>query len=494
MRKRNVGGSKKGINGEMQGALKSVHGSRTDFLRFHELTIRNEYKEQLTGLNMVFCGGESYLLCSPDHTGRSFAEIFHGDSRIVSGHLFGTEGEQRECTEEFFRREKIFFVDSHVRFMETLNLAENVFLLRPNSLKKVRLNEKAMFLRTEELFSRYKLPLRPEQKAGALRAIDKVLLQLVRLADLHPRMLVVSNLSFICNGEDLARLLEILKKIREEGIALLIYDSRPEHFLLLADEMLLLEKGEIARKFRDRETFLASWERAARPSSGERAKKRTAAQDAGFYRFSWNFPDGYECSFTVHPGEILYFPSDGWEHQQVLCRGMMGVEKGGVAFEAGKEKILCKNPYLLQRYKIFFWGEERIEDELFPNMSITDNILLPSVKRISRFGFYKTGERFILRDMDFSEVLKESAAAKDLADEATFKLLCYRWKLYHPKILVACNVLSRFDPEMKHWMAEELLKMAGRGTSFILLETADDAARRIADRVIGTPWQEGKKL
>lgn len=473
----------------------SVQGSSRDFLRFHELTIRNEYQEQLTGLNMVFCEGESYLLCSPDHTGRSFTEIFHGESRIVSGQIFDAAGVQRDCTENFSRRERIFFVDSHVRFMDSLNLAENIFLLRTNSLKKVRLNERAMALRARELFSRYKLPLLPEQKAGELRVIDRVLLQLVRLADLHPRMLVISNLSFICNRVDLARLLEILKKIREDGIALLIYDSNPEQFLSLADEVLLIKKGEIARKFWDKDAFLACWEHTAKPSARERAKREmTAAYGAEFYRFSWNFPDGYECSFTVHPGEILYFPSDGWEHQQVLCRGMMGLGKGGVVFETAAGKILCKNPDFLQRYKIFFWGEERIEDELFPNMSITDNILLPSVKRISRFGFYRSAERFILKDMDFSEVLEESAGTKTLTDEATFKLLCYRWKLYHPRILVAYNVLSRFDPEMKQWMAEELVKMAGRGTAFILLETADETARRIADQVIETPWQEGKKL
>lgn len=470
---------------------------RADFLRFHELTVRNGYQEQLTGLNMVFCEGESYLVCSPDHTGRSFAEIFNGDSHIVRGHLFGGTGERADCTEEFFLRERIYFVDSHVRFMESLNLAENVFLLRANSLKKVRLNGRAILLRTRELFSRYGLLLDPQERPGALRVIDKVLLQLVRLADLRPRMLVVSNLSFICNREDLGRLLDVLKKIREEGVSLLIYDSTPEHFFPLVDRVIFLKRGEVARKFFEVEAFRAYWERYAESSFEERVRREAKpVEEAGLYRFSWQFPDGYPCSFAIHPGEILYFPSDGWEHQQVLCRGMMGLGKGGVRFEGQGEKILCKNPYLLQRYKIFFWGEERIEDELFPNMSIADNILLPSVKRISRFGFYKAGERFIFRDMDFSEiseVLEGAGTAGTLTDEETFKLLCYRWKLYHPRVLVAYNVLSRFDPEMKRWMAEELVKMAGRGTAFVLLETADDTAKSIADRVIVTPWQEGKK-
>lgn len=468
---------------------------RKSFLRFHELSVRNEYQEQLTGLNMAFCEGESYLLCSLDHTGRSLAEIFKGSSRIISGDLFGACGTAENCTEDFFRRERIFYVDSHVRFMNSLNLAENVFLLRPNSLKKVRLNKKAMFLRTEELFLRYGLLLKPEQRVDSLRAIDKVLLQLVRLADLNPRMLVISNLSFICNREDLERLLDILKKIREEGISLLIYDSSPERFSGLADEILLIKKGEIIRKFYEKDTFETYWEHLERQVRRERGKKEISGESsAQFYRFSWRFPDRALCSFEVQPGEILYFPSDGWEHQQLLCRGIMGLLEQGVTFETKEKKIQCKNPEILQRYKIFFWGEERIEDELFPNMSIGDNILMPSVKRISRFGFYQAGERFIFRDMDFSEVPERSGRAGNLTDEAVFKLLCYRWKLYHPRVLVAYNVLSRFDPEMKQWMSGQILQMAGRGCAFILLETADETARNIADRVIHTSWQKGEIL
>lgn len=463
---------------------------KREFLRFYELSVRNKYQEQITGLNMVFFEQEIYLFCSLDHTGRSVAEIFNGDSRIVGGQIFDSEGMPSECTEAFFQRERVYYVDSHVRFMNSLNLAENIFLLRPNSLKKVRLNQKAVLLRTQELFARYGLPLRPEQKVESLRAIDKVLLQLVRLADLRPRMLVVNNLSFICNQEDQERLLKILGKIREAGISMLIYDSNPKGFASLADHILLVKKGRIIKKFFERETFQSYWECSAGPVPEGIEKKEPAGKaDGEYFRFSWHFPDGKPCSFEIHPGEILYFPSNGWEHQQALCRGMMGLGEGGVALEANGRRTVCKRPDALQKYNIFFWGKERIEDELFPNMSVTDNILMPSLKRISRLGFYRPGERFILQDMDFSEISGEGRQTGSLTDEAVWKLLCYRWKLYHPKMLIAYNVLSRFDPEMKRWMAGQLLQMAGRGTAFALLETADDAAGSIADRVICTRWQ-----
>ncbi len=491
-----LSGSGKGADADKGGDVgEFVGNSKQDFLRFHELTIRNAYQEQMTSLNMVFCEGESYLLCSLDHTGRSFTELFHGNSHVISGYIFGADGTAQNGTGDFFYRQRIYYVDSHVQFMDSLNLAENVFLLKSNSLKKVRLNRKAVLLRTKELFLRYGLPFEPEQTVGSLRVIDKVLLQLVRLADRHPRMLVISNLSFICNEEDLERLLEILKKLRNEGISLLMYDSVPERFIALADEILLIKKGEIVRKFYEKSIFENYWKRSAKSIQKGREKGEFSREDTTeFYRFSWQFPSGVPCSFEIHPGEILYFPTDGWEHQQMVCRGMMGLLEQGMSFETKEKRIQCKNPDMLQKYRIFFWGEERIEDELFPNMSITDNILMPSVKRISRMGFYRSGEKFIFRDMDFSEVTEGFGETGSLTDEAVFKLLCYRWKLYHPRVLVAYNVLSRFDPEMKQWMADQILQMAQRGTAFILLESVGEAAGNIADRVIHTPWREEGKL
>ena len=266
---------------------------------------------------------------------------------------------------------------------------------------------------------------------------------------------------------------------------MLVYDSNPNCFVSLADHILLVKKGQIVKKFYDREAFEIYWEHSSRSIPERAAKKEPAgAEGKEYFRFSWHSPNGELRSFEIHPGEILYFPSDGWEHQQALCRGMMGLGEGGVVLEAKGRKTVCKKPEVLQKYNIFFWGEERIEDELFPNMSVTDNILMPSMKRISRMGFYRAGERFILQDMDFSEILEEGRETGSLTDEGVWKLLCYRWKLYHPRMLIAYNVLSRFDPEMKRWMAGQLLQMAGRGTAFVFLETADEAARSIADRVI----------
>ena len=68
--------------------------------------------------------------------------------------------------------------------------------------------------------------------------------------------------------------------------------------------------------------------------------------------------------------------------------------------------------------------------------------------------------------------------------ENTFKILCYRWKLFHPRILIIHNILSRSDQKMKEWLSGQFLEMAARGTALILLEVSEETALELADRVI----------
>lgn len=463
---------------------------KQEILRFHELTIRNEYQEQMTGLNMVLCRGEGYLCCSHDRTGRSIAGIFQGDNYILDGQFFLEEKEQTFCTKSLFRENGIYFVDSHVKFMESLNLAENIFFLRNNNLKKVWLNEKAILLRTKELFRYYGLSLEPTRKAKTLRAMDKVLLELVRLANQSPKMLVISNLSFICSQKELRELIDVLLKIREAGISLFIYDSNPEYFLELADTLLFARKGTVIKKVSDRKDFGRYWNRLGEKSGQsisvkeEEHREKQPEQENAYCRFSWTSPAGASYSFIIYPGEILYFPSDGWEHQQAICRGMLGLGDGGVLVEMDGHKKLFSQPEKLMKKRIVFWGTERIKEEMFPNLSMEDNILMPTIRRISHFGFYHSGKQFIFRDSAFLVELETLKRNSSLSDEDIFKILCFRWQLYHPRVLIAYNVLSRFDPEMKRWMSDRLLEMSKRRTGLVLLETAEETAESIADRVI----------
>lgn len=456
---------------------------RREFLQFSDLYIKNEYQEQLNDLNMVFMEGETHLLWGSDGTPRILANLFRGRGKILKGSV-RINGEKMEiCSRESFEKNGIFFVDRRVELMNSLNLAENLFLLTENSLKKIRLNQKALAVRTRELLENYGLDLSAEQRAEDLRAIEKVLFQIAKLADRRAKMLVLGELTRTCSRQDFRKLLELLKKLREEGISLIIYDSHPEYFMELADDHFVMQGGSVIKKFWDRESFETYWERNADHQDARRQEEIVENKSASG-RFIWKNQEGKEASLEFRTGEILYIRSSGWEQQQALLKNLLGENGRGAVFESRDQRFAYDDRRILAVNRIGYWGEEPLKSEYFFNLTVRDNILLPSVKKISKAGFYRSGEKFVFHDTQFCPELKELEKSGGLTDESVFKILCYRWKLFHPQVLIVHNVLSRADMEMRQWLQKELLKMTGRGTTLILLETFEEDALPFSDRVV----------
>lgn len=456
---------------------------RREFLQFSDLYIKNEYQEQLSALNMVFLEGETHLLWGSDGTPRILANLFRGKGKILKGSIRMSGGKTESCSRECFEKNGIFFVDRQVEFMNSLNLAENLFLLKENSLKKIRLNRKVLAVPTRELLKHYELDLDAEQRAEDLRVIEKVWFQIARLADRRAKMLVLGELTQICSRQDLKKLLGLLKKLREEGISLLIYDSHPEYFMELADDHYVMRGGSLIKKFWDRESFVKYWYRNVNYQDTKR-QEDIAGKQSTCSRFIWRNQEGKEAILEFRAGEIVYVRSSGWEQQQELLKNLLGENGRGAVFESVDQRFAYDDRRILAENRIGYWGEEPLKSEYLFNLSVRDNILLPSVKKISRAGFYQAGERFVFRDLQFCPELKELEKSEGLTDESVFKILCYRWKLFHPKVLILHNVLSRADIEMRQWLQTELLKMAGRGTALILLEAFEEDALPFSDRVV----------
>ncbi|MCC8065825.1 MAG: hypothetical protein LIO94_01795 [Clostridiales bacterium] len=455
------------------------------FFDCSNLYIQNKSHEKLNNLHLMFRDGESHLLWGWDATPRILASLFIGNGKIISGSLRLNGEEQTDCSREVFEKNNIYYVDERSELIPSLTLAETLFLLRDNNLKKVRLNQQALQIRTRELFEKYGLDLEPGREVKDCTTIDLVLFRMICLADRNASMLVLGNLSSICSPNDRARLLALIAALQKDGIAFLIYDNHPEYFLNLAGNHYLMQGGQIIRKY-DNPTeaehywrkIIADWKTSR---THRNSTKPAAPEDA--HRFSWQAQDGTWKELAVYPGETVYVQAKNQEQQYEIRNALLGISGRQTLYESKSGCLFYDSPDVLSRKRIVFWGLDSLNAEYFPNLSIRDNILLPAIQRISHFGFYQSGGNFVLNDREFFSELS-TIENENLTDENRFKILCYRWKFLNPSILILYNILSRADLEMRQWLTTELLKMTDRGTSLILLEAFSEDVLPLADRII----------
>ena len=64
-----------------------------------------------------------------------------------------------------------------------------------------------------------------------------------------------------------------------------------------------------------------------------------------------------------------------------------------------------------------------------------------------------------------------------------WKIGIYRYKLFHPRVLILKNMLQNLNVREVAWLKRELREIVGRGSSVLLLENESKVCVDVADRL-----------
>ena len=196
-----------------------------------------------------------------------------------------------------------------------------------------------------------------------------------------------------------------------------------------------------------------------------------------------------DVSLTVHRGEVIVVvgPSGCGKSTMLRCINALEPTQGGTIEIEGQQISQSSKNLTQLRQKI---GMVFQSYELFPHLTVLNNILLAPVK---------------VQKRDKEEVKKEAlellerVGLKDKADSfprqlsggqkqrvAIVRALCM-----HPEILLFDEVTAALDPEMVREVLDVMLQLAEQGKTMIIVTHEMKFARAIADRVI---FLEGGKI
>lgn len=170
---------------------------KKEIVQLRNFSAENCYREKVKDINLLIREGECHLLWGKDYSGRTLAGIFKNQKSIASGEMSIRNVRVRQCDREVLERKRIYYVDGETEFMESLDLAENLFLLKKNSLKKLWINEKAIHIQADALLKKYGLDFEAGSRMDRLGASDKILLALVGAAAQGAKLIVLNNVSTV---------------------------------------------------------------------------------------------------------------------------------------------------------------------------------------------------------------------------------------------------------------------------------------------------------
>lgn len=195
-----------------------------------------------------------------------------------------------------------------------------------------------------------------------------------------------------------------------------------------------------------------------------------------------NGPILKDISMTIQKGEVVVIigPSGCGKSTFLRClNGLESIQQGEIILD-GQVITAEKTKWTQVRQKI---GMVFQSYELFPHMSVIDNILLGPLKAQGKQKkeVIQEAERLLDR---VGLLDKKDAYTRQLSGGQKQRVAIVRSLIMHPEIMLFDEVTAALDPEMVREVLDVMLELAKSGSTMIIVTHEMQFARAVADKVV----------
>jgi ribose transport system ATP-binding protein len=316
----------------------------------------------------------------------------------------------------------------------------------------------------------------------------------------EPRILILDEATSALTAADVARVIEVLKRLREEGLALLFISHRMHEVKALADECTVYRNGRHVMSFEagtrsDNEVVEMMIGRKYQHVFPDKpadtpADKPAAAPVLACRDLAWS--DTLRgVSFSLRRGEILGLGGLDGQGQRELLLALFGVLRGATGkIEIDGKPVSIESP-LTARSKgigMALIPEDRKTEGLMLPMSVRENLSFAALDRMARAGVIDRDRQqsFVDRMMELLAIKSHGvdAAVGSLSGGNQQKVVIAKWLIRQPRILLLSDPTRGIDVGTKQEIYQLLRRLADEGAAILFYSTDYDELIGCCDRVL----------
>ena len=313
----------------------------------------------------------------------------------------------------------------------------------------------------------------------------------------NPRILILDEATSALTAADVAKVFAVLKRLRNEGLALLYISHRMHEIAELADECTVFRNGrnvatfkagtktdnEVVEMMIGREYSHIFPPRPAPPDSGVQPMLEVR-------NLSWT-DRLKDISLKVRPGEVVGLGGLDGQGQRELLLALFGVLRGvsgEIQIDGRKTPIGSPRAAKSKKIGMALIPEDRKTEGLMLPMSVRDNLSFAAIDRLSHFGMVdRAAERKAIDDM--IQLLAIRTAGIEIPVGALSggnqqKVVIAKWLMVSPRIILLNDPTRGIDVGTKQELYQLLRKLAASGAAILFYSTDYDELIGCCDRVL----------
>lgn len=447
----------------------------------------------LRGVSVELHAGEIHALAGENGAGKSTVV------RIIGGEHQPDEGEVRLdgapvkfSGPRHAQHHGVAVIHQEPTRFPDLDVAENVFMGRQPLRSGRRIDRRAMYRRTRELFETLGVPIDPAMPTRGLSIADQQIIEIAKALATDARIIVMDEPTAALSGVEAERLFRVARTLADNGAALLFISHRLEEMYSLCQRVTVLRDGEqvttgpltgidhdtlvrsmvgrsVEQLFPKRETEI-----------GDEALTVRGLTKAGVFR---------DISFSVRRGEIVGLAGLVGSGRSEVARAVFGIDErdSGTVSVAGTS-LPPANPRAAIAAGLALVPEDRREQGLILELSIERNAGLSQLKKVSRGGLIRGGlerslaaewaERLGLRFGRFTD------SAGTLSGGNQQKVVLGKWLATSPDVLIVDEPTRGIDIGAKVEVHALLSDLASSGMAVLMISSELPEVLGMADRIL----------
>jgi rhamnose transport system ATP-binding protein len=449
--------------------------------------------EVLHEVSFSLRSGEVHALLGENGAGKStLVKVITGVHQPDGGEIYLNGQRVHFSDTRDSRNAGIAAIYQELSLFPDLDVAENIFVGRQPTTRFGNIDWRKLYHDADELLTSLGVHLDLKKKARVLSIAEQQMVEIARAFSINAQVMIMDEPTSSLTLNEVADFFRLVRRLRENGTAIIFISHRLEELFELADRVTVLRDGyyvdtcsidEVNRDDLIRMMVgrtISNLYPKQDVSAGELALKVDHLTSPGQF---------YDISFELRRGEILGLAGLVGAGRTEVARAVFGVEPAASGvIEVEGVRVSISSPEQAISLGLAYVPEDRQKHGLIPPMDIITNISLPLLKVYASRGWLRSKvERTAAVELANQMEVRASSVwqkTRELSGGNQQKVVLAKWLSTKPRILILDEPTRGIDVGTKAAVHALMSQLASEGLAILMISSELPEVIGMSDRVL----------